>query len=266
MFFTSSCPGIYNSPPFTSPLIGLFSKIRTRLALLLVAFLLRCKLSYRITITESIEIIGILCSNHSHWRHSQKCGFHTHISFFLVLKNDFKFILLAEPIKCGILIVRLEMFSEEIPFYLIFSVAVIPTVFLWGIFHFLFPVKVNEPIAIVTTADCHTEHFFSNLFNGIRRERNPVIEKHEFGLVHNLFEDDFNWNRICVFRIVLLVEMDEHKLGVYLNTSNILKAVIYTPSAIDILHAFLKEAVVNFYSIFKYHISFFLWLVVIGTK
>ena len=207
-----------------------------------------------------------MCSNHSHWRHSQKCRFHTHISFLLVLEDNSKFILLAEPIKCGILIVRFEMLSEEIPFYLIFSVTAVPTVFLWGIFHFLFPVEVDEPISVITTADCHAEHFFGNLFNGIRRERNPVIEKHEFRLVHNLFEDDFDWNRISVFRVVLLIEMHEDESGVYLNTSNILKAVIHTPSVIDILYAFLKKFVINFYSVFKYHISFFLWLVVIWTK
>lgn len=41
-----------------------------------------------------------------------------------------KFISLVKLIKCGVLIVRIEMFCKEIPFNFIFGIAVVPTVFL----------------------------------------------------------------------------------------------------------------------------------------
>ena len=83
VFFTSGCPGVYNPTPRTTSLVCTFLKVLARLALLLLVLLLRCRFPHRIAITESVEVIGVLCSDHSHSRHSQKGGFHTHLLAYL---------------------------------------------------------------------------------------------------------------------------------------------------------------------------------------
>ena len=68
-----------------------------------------------------------------------------------------------------------------------------------------------------------------------------------------LFQLHFNGNRICVLRVVLLVEMDKDKRAVYLHTNHVLYLVVGFSPVVHILHHFLKESVVNLYSLRKYH-------------
>ena len=77
-----------------------------------------------------------------------------------------------------------------------------------------------------------------------------------YRLSYLLFENDFDGNRICVFRVILFVEMHENKCGVDFHTHDILGAVFHIPSFVYVLHQFLKEAVVNLCSLFKCHIFY----------